>query len=298
MAFRNGSYIFPPGTQQRNPTFSGVRIPLERPEVAARVLEQLNYLLMDHRAVILESMDRMSVYGGLVNKILEDEKCPIDLIYMAALIGHFNPVSKNKSGGIGWWGLGPLKEKNGSSNAQWVSDSDWDDRRDPVISTRLACGILQNLHKRNSANDWLLTICAYLDGADKIEAITNKSQGFGYWDLVVPSYSETFIPKLVALKIIDTHKDFYGLSVSQHSPLQYDSLDRLKLLKELPIHVVAKWCGMVPRALWELNPGVDPASGVLSMNDKRAGAGAFLRVPKGLGQKVREHLVRDKYLSD
>jgi hypothetical protein len=296
--FSNGAYILPPGIQERNLSFAEVRIPIGRPDVAARVLEQLNYLLMDHRAVILEAMDRMAAYNGLMTKILQDEKCPADLIYLAALIGHFDPMTKNKSGGIGWWGLGPLKEKSGSNHAQWVSDSNWDDRRDPVISTKIACGVLQNLHRRNAANDWLLTICAYLDGADKLDAITHKSQGFGYWDIVVPTYSEAFIPKLIALKIIDTHKDFYGLSASQQGPFQYDCLDRLKLAKDLPLHFVAKWCGAVPRNIWELNPAVDPASGVLAMNEKKTAAGTFLRVPKGWGQKVREHLVREKYVAE
>jgi hypothetical protein len=296
--FSNGAYILPPGIQERNLSFAEVRIPIGRPDVAARVLEQLNYLLMDHRAVILEAMDRMAAYNGLMSKILQDEKCPADLIYVAALIGRFDPMTKNKSGGIGWWGLGPLKEKNGSNHSQWVSDSNWDDRRDPVISTKIACGVLQNLHKRNGGNDWLLTICAYLDGADKLDAVTHKSQGFGYWDVVVPTYSEVFIPKLVALKILDTHKDFYGLSASQQSPLHYDSLDRLKPVKDLPLHVVAKWCGAVPRVIWELNPAVDPASGVLAVSDKKSGSGTFLRVPKGWGPRVRENLVREKYVSE
>ncbi|MBI5248454.1 MAG: hypothetical protein HY912_03070, partial [Desulfomonile tiedjei] len=206
------------------------------------------------------------------------------------------PNTKNKSGGVGWWALGSIKDKKDS--VPWVVTNDWDDRRDPILSTRIACNILQGLLRRNQTTDWILAICAFVEGADKIDAIVGKYPGFSYWDTVMPPYSEMLIPRLVALKLINTHREFYGVEVPPLPPMAYDFMDRLKLTKDLPLYVVAQWCGTNPRAMWELNSGVDPSTGILPKPDKRSPSGFPLRVPKGQEAKVRQSLTREGYLAN
>jgi hypothetical protein len=189
--------------------------------------------------------------------------------------------------------LGGPKDKK-DPNSPWSATDDWDDRRDPVISTKIACGVFQTLARKLN-NDQLLVICAYRDGLDRVEPYLNKAKGFSYWDLVLPPSSEVIIPRLVALKIIDDHKSFYGLSVSPAEPLQYDLLPKLKLNKDLPLYAVAKWTQTSPRVIWSLNPGVNPASGVIPASKKNGGAYP-LRVPKGMETTVRQALVENGYL--
>lgn len=294
--YSRASYVLPPGIAESGFSFAGVGIPLDRQEVASRVFEQINYLLMDRRAGMMEWFDRTALYGPAIRKVLTDEKVPADLIYLPMLLSDMLPNSKNKSGGIGWWALGSIKEKKDS--VPWVSTNDWDDRRDPVLSSRIACNIFQSLVRRNQTADWVMAICAFVEGADKIDAITGKAQGFSYWDMVMPPYSEMLIPRLVALKLIDTHRSFYGVEVSPLPALAYDFMDRLKLAKDLPLHVIANWCGTNPRAMWELNPGVDPSTGILPKPDKRSPSGFPLRVPKGMEAKVRQMLTKEGYLAN
>ncbi|MDQ7782914.1 MAG: transglycosylase SLT domain-containing protein [Desulfomonilaceae bacterium] len=296
-SYSRAHYVFPPQVKEKGLKFAGVPIPLDRRDVAERVVDQINYLLMDRRAGTMQVFDRMAVYGPMMKKILHDEKIPADLIYLSALVSSLLPNATTRSGGVGWWALGSANQKSGPSAGQWVSTNDWDDRRDPVLSTRIASTIMQGLRKRYSNADWLLVAAAFVDGADTIDAVAKKAPGFSYWDMVMPPYSEILVPRLVALKIIDTHRQFYGVDIRPMSPLQYDFLDRLKLEKDLPLHVVAKWCRTNPRALWEINPGVDPSSGVLPKPDKRSPSGFPLRVPKGNGKTVRMMLQRDGYLS-
>jgi hypothetical protein len=297
-SFSRANYVLPQDIQNNGITFADVRIPIDRRDVSSRVVEQINFLLMDRRAGAMEWFDRMAVYGPMIRGVLAEEKIPADLLYLAALLSDLLPNTKTRSGGVGWWALGAAKDKKDSSLAPWVVTNDWDDRRDPVLSTRIACTILQGLQKRPNSNDWLLTISAYVDSSDKIEAIVGKAKGYSYWDMVMPPYSEILIPRVVALKIIDTHREFYGVDVPVLPALAFDSLDRLKLLKDLPLHVVAKSCDTNPRAIWEINPGVDPSVGILPVADKRSPSGFPLRVPKGMGQKTRQLLVRDGYLSN
>lgn len=295
--YSRANYILPPHVKEKGLKFAGVRIPLDRREVAERVVDQVNYLLMDRRAGTMQMLDRMATFGPMIRRILAHEKIPTDLIYVPALISGFLSNATTRSGGVGWWALGTAKQKGDSSAGQWVMTNDWDDRRDPVLSTRIASSILQSLRKRRAISDWLLAVAAFVDGAGTIDKIAKKSPGFSYWDMVMPPYSEVLIPRLIALKLIDRNRRFYGMNLPTMPPLSYDFLDRLKLKKDLPLHVVAKWCGTHPRAMWELNPGVDPSSGVLPKADKRSPSGFPLRVPKGNGKKVRRMLTRQGYLS-
>lgn len=295
--YSRAHYILPAEALKDGVVFAGVKIPLDRKEVAERVVEQTNYLLMDRRAGIMEWFDRLAIYGPIIRTVLKDEKVPQDLIYLACLLSDLLPNAKTRTGGIGWWGLGSVKEKNAPAIIQWVSTNDWDDRRDPVLSTRIACTTLQWLHGRKETNDWLLAMCAFAEGTEPIDAVVKKAPGYSYWDVVMPPRSDIMIPRVVALKIIDSHRELYGVNVAPLPPLAYDFLDRLKLLKDLPLHIVAQWCQTSPRELWELNPGVNPSTGVLPMPDKRSPSGFPLRVPKGMGTKVRKLLVQEGYIA-
>jgi membrane-bound lytic murein transglycosylase D len=296
-SYARGQYVFPPTMREKGLSFAGMHIPLDRGDVYHRTLDQLNYLLMDRRSGIMEWFDRMAVYGPLMTKILRDEGVPEDLIYLAVVLSDLEPVSRTRTGGIGWWALGSAKEKKNPSSDPWISTSDWDDRRDPVASTKIACAMLKRLAQRDNSTDWLMAIAAFVDSSEKIDEVLKKAPKFSFWDLVMPHLSENLIPRLVALKIVDIHRGFYGVDVAPMQALGFDLLEQLKLQKDLPLHVVAKWCGTTPKAIWELNPGVDPSSGIFPKADKKYPSGLPFRVPLGQGQKVRNLLVREGFLA-
>lgn len=297
-AYSRANYILVPEALKQGFSFAEVQIPLDRHDVSVRVAEQVNYLLMDRRASMMQWFDRMAVYGPMMKKVLGDEGTSTDLIYLAALLSEMLPNAKTKTGGVGWWGLAGPKDKKNSSASPWVVTNDWDDRRDPVLSTKIAAALFQGALRKDRKTNQLLAICAFVDGADKIDAVAEKASGFSYWDMTLPSYSEVVIPRLVALKMIDTHREFYGVHIPPLPPLAFDNLDRLKLIKDLPLHVVAKWCGTNARSIWELNPGVDPSTGVLPKPDRRSPSGFPLRVPKGMGTRVKQLLVKEGYLQN
>lgn len=294
--YQRAAYVLPPDVQKSSITLAETVIPIDRREVADRVVEQINYLLMDRRAGMLEWFDRMAIYGPLILPILKEEKVPEDMIYLAAVLSDLLPNFRSKSGGVGWWALGSVKQEKSPSAIQWVVTNDWDDRRDPVISTRITCTILQWLRSRKETGDWLLAISGFLDGAERVEQVVKNSPGFSYWDLPLPPRSEVIIPRLVALKIIRQNRELYAVASDSPPPFAFDTLDKLKLLKDLPLHVVAQWCKTNPRSMWEFNPGVDPSTGVLPKPDKRTPSGFPLRVPQGTGKMVLDLLVKNGYL--
>lgn len=287
----------PPQILKQGFTFANIRTPLGKREVSSRIMDQLSYLLMDRRAVLFDLFDRMQFFGPAMREIIADEKLPADLYYVSVLLSDLLPSASKRGDAVGWWSLGQERDRRELQSISWLSNTDWDDRRDPALSTRIACNVFRAVSSRFPEGDWLLTIAGFVDGAEKVESIIKKSPGFSYWELVMPPFSDTFIPRLIALKLIDTRRSFYGVDVAPAPVVEYDFLDRLKLTKELPLHVVAKWCSVSPRLIWELNPGVNPSTGILPAIDKKNQSGFPLRVPKGLGNRIRELLIKESYIS-
>lgn len=294
--YSRARYVLPKDIAKTGMRFASERVPLNRKDVAQRVMDQINFLLMDRRATIMEWFDRMAEYGPMMTKVLVEEKVPRDMLYLAALLSDMMPNARTRTGGVGWWALGAGEKSGSRSVASWLSTNDWDDRRDPVISTRIASNIFNWLHGREITKSWDLTICAYLDGTDAIDAAAKKTHGYSYWDTVLPPRAEIIVPRLVALKIISENRKLYGVDIKTAAPLAFDSFNRVKLKKDLPLHVVAQWCKVAPRIMWSLNPGVSPVTGILPKTDKRNRAGFPLRVPKGMGRKVHRLLIKDGYL--
>ncbi|MGD9819527.1 MAG: hypothetical protein AB7V04_12640 [Desulfomonilaceae bacterium] len=284
-------YDLPPQIKKSGVFFSGSRVPLERQDVAERIEDQINYYLLDRRASLIDVLERLSVQGPVIGAALTEEKLPADLIYVAAAVSDLLPTAKTKSGGYGWWSLGSLKPNN-----TWSSTKEWDDRRDPVISTKLASSLFNQIRSKNSKFDWLFSIASFVDGTDKIELMAKKSPGFTYWDVVAPSFSETLIPRVVALKIINENRKYFEIDVPSTPPLEFDLVDNLKLNKDLPIRSLSQWLGVTPRRAWELNPGIDPTFGAFPKSDKRNPNATFLRVPKGSGQKAKALISSEGYM--
>ncbi len=291
------AYVLPSSLQKSGFKFCGETVPLTRRDVYSRVTDQLNFLLMDRRSILMEWFDRMAIFGPSILEVLAEEKTPNDLIYVSVLLSGLTPNARLKSGGVGWWAIGSANGKKDSGFPIWVSNEHWDDRKDFVISTRIACKIFKDLFQRPHFKSWPLAISAFLDGSDKLEAIVKKFPGFSYWDIVTPPLSDAFIPQVVALKIIHTNREFYSLQTPSLNPASYDVIDRLPLLKDLPLYLVAKWCHISPRSLWEMNPAVDISSGILPKTNSKNSPGLLLRVPKGKAAEIKSLLIKEGYIS-
>ena len=93
-SYSRASYVFPPDVVQSGVSFAGIRIPLDRQEVSSRIFEQINYLLMDRRAGMMEWFDRMAISGPFIRKVLSDENIPPDLIYLPVLLSDLLPNAR------------------------------------------------------------------------------------------------------------------------------------------------------------------------------------------------------------
>lgn len=295
-AFANAGYVLPQEVLNGKTTFMGEVVPLNRPEALTRVSQQINYLLMDRRAVMLKWFDRMDTYGPLIGKSLKDVDMHGDMIYLACILSGMSPTARSRSGGVGWWALGSDHASRTRGKGPWTRTENWDDRRDPEISTTIAANILKSQKKRSRIKSWTMAICAFLDGAKSIDKALKKADGFGYWDIVTPTYSELAIPRLVALKIIHTHREFYAVDVPPQAAPRIESLGRVKLKKELPLHEIAKWIGTNPRYIWTMNPGVSPSRGLLPKADRKNPSGYPLRVPAGFAKEIAARLKKAGYM--
>jgi membrane-bound lytic murein transglycosylase D len=294
--YTHSNYQPPPELLKSGFSFAGQSVPLQRKDVRDRIVEQLNYLLMDRRAGVMDWFDRLGEFGPMIGAVLRREGVPEDFVYMAAVLSELTPTAQSRTGGLGWWSLGSVKEKNAPANCKWETGNRWDDRRDPELATRIACARLLWLKQKLQTSDWFLAASAFIDGSEALEPVCKKAPDSSFWDVTAPLRSEIIIPRSIALKMIDLQRDMYGVNVPMRDALTYDLLEGLKLKKEFPLRFLASWLRTNGRSIWELNPGVDPAAGVLGKSEGANGGAAFLRLPKGTGPKIRKLLVQEGYL--
>lgn len=294
--YLHSNYVPPDELIKSGFTFAGQRVPLQRADVRDRVIEQLNYLLMDRRAGVMEWLDRLAVYGPVLRTALKQRNVPDDFVFLAAVLSELSPTAQSRTGGVGWWSLGSVKEKNPPVDCKWEAGASWDDRRDPEISTRIAAARFVWLKTKLQTNDWFLAAGAFIDGSEALEPLCKKAPGSPFWDIAAPLRAEILVPRSIALKIIDLHRDAYGVTIPKRDPLSYDILEGLRFKKEFPLRLIASWLKVDGRAVWEFNPGTAPASGVLGKTETEKDPGVFLRLPKGTAPKIRKLLVQEGYL--
>jgi membrane-bound lytic murein transglycosylase D len=294
--YRHSNYIPPPDLVTSGFSFADQRVPLRRKSVSDRVVEQLNYLLMDRRAGVMDWFDRLAEYGPMLRAVLRREGAPEDFVYLAAVLSDLTPTAQSKTGGLGWWSLGSVKEPSVPAACKWSSSAGWDDRRDPEASTRIAAARFVWLKSKLGSPDWLVAASAFIDGSEAVAPCLRNATEAPFWDLTLPLRAEILVVRSIALKIADERREAYGINVAKREPLSCDLVDGLRLKKEFPLRHAASWLRSTGRAIWGLNPGVDPVTGVLGKSDRGDGRGPFLRVPKGMGPKTHKLLVREGYI--
>ncbi len=118
---------------------------------------------------------------------------PMELALLPIIESTLNPYAASPSGAAGLWQLIPSTAKQYGVTINWW----YDGRRDPVDSTAAALDYLTYLHDR--FGDWLLAIAAYNSGEGRVKRAMDAAPGAGFFDLNLPSETQSYVPKLLAL---------------------------------------------------------------------------------------------------
>jgi len=241
------------------------------------VLGYIHYFSGRGRNTLISGLRREGRYRPLVQRILDEEGVPQELIHLAQAESGFLPRAMSRKAAGGMWQFVTWRGREYGLNQTRYTD----DRLDPEKATRAAARHLRDLYQK--FGDWHLAIAAYDCGPGVIERAVERT---GYADFfqmrnlrVLPLETTNYVPIILAMTIMSKNAAEYGLEgIIPDAPLEYDSMEitsptHLALVSDLTDTPVAELQSLNPALLKGLAP-----------------AGYSLHVPKGTGSYLRAAL--------
>jgi len=241
------------------------------------VLGYINYFSGRGRRTLIAGLERAGRYRPMIQRILQEEGVPQELIHLAQAESGFFPraISYKAAGGM-WQFVAWRGQQYGL-----MRTADTDDRFDPEKATRASARHLHDLY--NMFGDWYLAMAAYNCGPNAVARAVERTGYADFWELrsrhVLPEQTTNYVPIILAMTIMTKNAAEYGLEgVVPEAPLEYDTIEAAA-----PTHLglVADLTDAPMAELQDLNPAL--LRGV-------APAGYVLHVPKGTGSTLSASL--------
>ena len=267
---------FPIDPKLKNKVLEEVRatasqLPLD---VNDAVLSYVNYFSSERgRKVLLYGLQRSGRYRPLIQRILDEEGVPQELIFLAQAESGFMPRAVSRKKAVGMWQFIQFRGREyGLQQTPY-----FDERLDPEKATRAAARHLRDLYQH--FGDWYLAMAAYNAGPVTIDRAVERTGYADFWQLrernVLPKETANYVPIILAMTIMVKNAKEYDLEdIDADPPLEYETVEI-----EAPTNLllVADLAECPVSQIRELNPALLKST---------APAGWMLRVPKGSGVQL------------
>src|SRR6266700_1112211 len=175
------------------------------------------------KKTMIAGMQRAGRYRPLIQRILDEEGVPQELIYLAQAESGFLPRAVSNKKATGMWQFVQFRGREYGLMQTPYSD----DRLDPEKATRSAARHLRDLFEK--FGDWYLAIAAYNCGPGCVEKAVEHTGYADYWELrarhAIPAETTNYVPIILALTIMSKNAAEYGLDqIARDQPLEYDTV--------------------------------------------------------------------------
>jgi membrane-bound lytic murein transglycosylase D len=237
------------------------------------VLGYVNYFSNRGFGTIMVAMQRSGRYRPMIQRILDEEGVPQELIHLAQAESGFLPRAVSRARARGMWQF--LVWRGGEYGLEHTAYVD--DRMDPEKATRAAARHLHDLY--NQFGDWYLALAAYNCGPQTVQLAVERTGYADFWELrsrgVLPIETTNYVPIILAMTIMEKNAPAYGLNqVQMDPPIEYDTVE-LNALTALPL--IADVTDTSVAELAALNP---------ALLSNLAPAHYAVHVPKGSGTRL------------
>ena len=237
------------------------------------VLSYINYFNTRGRKTLIAATERSGRYRPMIQRILDEEGVPQELIHLAQAESGFIPraVSRKAAGGM-WQFLAWRGQEYGLMRTPYM-----DERMDPEKATRAAAHHLRDLY--HQFGDWYLAIAAYNCGPGTVEKAVERTGFADFWELrnrgALPAETTNYVPIILALTIMEKNAAEYGIQGIQLDPaIEYDTVE---VSSPTSLALVSDVTDTPLTELTALNPAILKST---------APAGCLLHVPKGAGNQL------------
>jgi len=190
---------------------------------------------------------RSGSYISMFREVLRDENLPDELACVPIIESGVYPFAVSRAQAVGLWQfVQPTGAIFGLTRNHW-----YDERRDPVKSTKAAARMLKEL--REKFGDWYLALAAYNGGHNRVAAAVRKQGTDNFWDLYLPKETEDYVPKIIAAAIIVKDPLVFGFSDGANDYLEYDTVE---VYGPVDFKLAARCVGVSEKDIIALNPEV------------------------------------------
>jgi membrane-bound lytic murein transglycosylase D len=255
-------------------------IPLEAHH--SRVQKALAYFQSRGRKVFTIWLENSGRYEELLKRILREEGVPEDLFYLAMIESGLRPTARSYARASGMWQfISATGQYYGLRSNYW-----FDERRDPILSTRAAAKHLRDLYDR--FGDWYLAMAGYNCNPNRIAANIKRHETNNYWDLIqwrrngrnLPRQTRQYVPTYIAATLISKNPKKYGFYVEKYNPVVYDTI---RISECVDLEIVATCVNSDFNTLRELNPAI------LKWCTPPGVTGFVLNLPEGTRELFKEN---------
>lgn len=188
------------------------------------VLRFVNYFSSERgRKVLLYGLRRAGRYKPMIQRILDEEGVPQELMYLAQAESGFMPRAVSRKKATGMWQFVQFRGREyGLNQNEWV-----DERLDPEKATRAAARHLRDLYQQ--LGDWYLALAAYNCGPGCVDRAVQRTGYADFWELharnVLPAETANYVPIILAMTIMAKNLKDYGIEdVDPDPPLEYETV--------------------------------------------------------------------------
>src|ERR1017187_6605861 len=241
------------------------------------VLGYINYFSNRGRRTLLNGLQRSGRYRPMIQRILDEEGIPQEIIHLAQAESGFIPRAVSRAAAGGMWQF--VKFRGNEYGLKQTAYTD--DRMDPEKATRAAAHHLRDLYQE--FGDWYLAIAAYNCGPVTVERAVERTGYADFWELrsrgVLPAETTNYVPIILAMTIMEKNAAEYGIQDFQlDPPLEYDTVE---ITSKTGMALVSDITETSLPELAALNPAV-----LRSMVPENYS----LHVPKGIGNPLAASL--------
>ena len=236
------------------------KTPLTLPLPERAEIERFRKQYLDPKwtQVLYNALENAIDYRLYVRKALEDAGLPPELEYLPVVESNYKTNAKSKSGALGLW------QFMSNSVKPFLTLNDYvDERLDPWKETDAALKKLKENY--DLFGDWLIAIGAYNCGAGAMSRALAKAEKKDFWYLcdknLIPSQTQLYVPKLLAIADLATNSEYYGLEIPLHEE-EYEVLynernavfDYITVNKAYSLNTLAQHMRIDQDELKRLNP--------------------------------------------
>ncbi|SDZ62917.1 transglycosylase SLT domain-containing protein [Pseudomonas sp. NFIX28] len=214
-------------------------------------IEQQRLWFASNPSFLENASERGSLYIHYIVERLEERNMPLELALLPVIESAYNPLAYSRADAVGLWQFIPSTGR--SFNLRQTRF--YDGRRDITASTTAAMDYLTRLHDMFNG-DWLLALAAYNAGEGTVSRAIERNEKLGlptdYWNLPLPSETQAYVPKLLALSQVVMAPEAYGVNLNPIANEPYFQV--VEINQRMDLSKVAAVANIDEDELFQLNP--------------------------------------------